>query len=214
MRTVFKALTVAVALLVTGCPHGLSLEVVGPPAYDEKGVPSNSFYEDLARRTSELAAEDEIPSDIHEAWLVAKQQIDDNGIRIIQKVGRIEQWNKFTTTFPTKIYVAKNWDDMSEAWQAIILWHELVHVREYDIHTALKMGTMYIVAEGRWALEVQAYRESFRVMRKFGMPEKDIRDRMLPRAEALYEGYELGAMPHDYAISKAVEIWMLDSPDS
>jgi len=45
------------------------------------------------------------------------------------------------------------------------------------------------------------------------MSEEDIRKRMLPRAESLYTGYELGGMPKDYALQKAVEIWMLDSPN-
>jgi hypothetical protein len=35
---------------------------------------------------------------------------------------------------------------------------------------------------------------------------------MTPRAESLYKDYELGAMPHDYAVKKAVEIWMRDVP--
>jgi hypothetical protein len=139
------------------------------------------------------------------------QEIEDNGIRILPKAEGIEQWEKFTTTFPTKIFVAKNWDEMDEASQAVILWHEIVHVREYDAHTPLKMGLMYLVAEGRWALEVQAYRESYRVRRLFGATEEEIRKHMRPRAESLYTSYELGAMPKEYAIEKAIEIWMIDS---
>lgn len=212
MRIVLTSLALGLTLFATGCPHGLSIDIVGPPAYDENGVPSTPFYEELANRTSEMAEEGVIPSDSHEAWLLAMQEIEDNGIRIIPKAEGIEQWGKFTTTFPTKIYVAKDWDDKSEAIQAEILWHEIVHVREYDVHTPLKMGLMYVVAEGRWALEVQAYRESYRVKRLFGASEEAIRGHMRPRAESLYEGYELGAMPKEYAIEKAIEIWMLDSP--
>ena len=32
-------------------------------------------------------------------------------------------------------------------------------------------------------------------------------------AASLYDGYDLGGMPKKYAIEKAVEIWMLDSPN-
>jgi hypothetical protein len=200
----------AACLLLSGCP-GTSVRVHAPPQYAD-GVPSDTYYEKLAMRTSEMAPEGAIPSDPHEAWLVAMQEIEDHGIEILPKASGIEQWQKFTTTFPTKIYVSVDWDEKSEDVQAEILWHELVHVREYDEHGELLMGLMYITAEGRWALEVQAYRESFRVARTFGVPEERIRDRMHPRAESLYESYELGLMPREYAVEKAIEIWMLDSP--
>jgi len=209
MRTILVSAVACSFLLLAGCP-GLAVKVHAPPQYED-GVPSDSYYEDLARETSEMAANGVIPSDPHEAYLLAMQEIEDNGITILPKAEGIEQWQKFTTTFPTKIYVAATWDEMSEPTKAEILWHEIVHVREYDKHTPLLMGLMYVTAEGRWALEVQAYRESYRVKRLFGVPEEEIRKMMKPRAESLYESYELATMPHDYAIDKAVEIWMLDS---
>jgi len=213
MKTLLKSLAVCSALFAAGCPHGLPAGIVGPPVYAE-GVPQDTHYEEMAMRTSEMAAEGEIPSDPHEAWVLAMQEIEDNGIRIVPKAEGLEAWGKFTTTFPSTIFVATDWEETNEAMQAVVLWHEIVHLREYDAHTPLVMGTIYLsVAEARWALEVQAYRESFRVMRIFKMSEEDIRKRMLPRAESLYTGYELGGMPKDYALQKAVEIWMLDSPN-
>ena len=209
MKTVLTSALACSLFLSTGCP---GVTVHAPPRYADDGTPSDSYYEDLARATSEMAPDGVIPADPHEAYLLAMQEIEDNGIEIVPKAdGHLEQWTKFTTTFPTKIFVAANWDEKSEDVQAEILWHEIVHVREYDKHTPLLMGLMYVTAEGRWALEVQAYRESFRVQRLFGVSEERIQARMEPRAEALYKSYELGTMPHDYAIGKAVEIWMLDS---
>jgi hypothetical protein len=213
MKKVLTSLAVVLAFFMMGCPHGLPEGIVGPPVYQD-GVPQDLHYEQMAMRTSEMAGEGEIPSDPHEAWVLAMQEIEDNGIRIIPKAQGIEKWEKFTTTFPTKIFVSKNWDTYDEATQAVILWHELVHVREYDAHTPLVMGTIYLgVAEARWALEVQAFRETFRVRRIFGEAEDKIRAAMRPRAERLYESYDLGGMPKEYAIDKAVEIWMLDSPN-
>lgn len=197
-------------LLFAGCP-GMTVKVHAPPQYED-GVPTDTYYEDLARETQDMAPEGVIPEDPHEAYLLAMQEIEDNGIEVLPKAVGIEQWEKFTTTFPTTIYVSADWDEKSEASQTETLWHELVHVREYDRHTPLLMGLMYFTSEGRWALEVQAYRESFRVKRIFGVSEKDIRKMMRPRAEALYKSYELGTMPHGYAVDKAVDIWMLDSP--
>ena len=212
MNKILASLTVILMFFMTGCPHGLPEGIAGPPSY-ENGAPQDPHYEEMAMRTSEMAAEGEIPSDPHEAWLLAMQEIEDQGIRIVPKAEGIEKWDKFTTTFPSKVFVSKDWDDKDEATQAIILWHEIVHLREYDAHTPLVMGVIYLsVSEARWALEVQAYRESFRVMRLFGMEEEQIQKRMRPRAERLYVGYELSTMPKDYALDKAVEIWMLDAP--
>lgn len=210
MRTVLTSTLFCSLFLLPGCKD-LAAQVHAPPQYSEDNVPSDLYYEDLAKRTSEMAAEGVIPSDPHEALLLAQQEIADNGIEIVPKAGDYEDWTKFTTTFPTKIFVSKGWDEKSEAGQAEILWHEIVHVREYDVHTPLLMGLMYVTSEGRWALEIQAYRESFRVQRLFGVPEDEIQAGMEPRAESLYKSYELGTMPHDYAIGKAVEIWMQDS---
>ena len=210
MRKVLLSALLGSALLSTSC-KSLGVRVHAPPTYTGN-VPSDTYYEELAAETTEMATAGEIPADPHEAYLLAKQEIDDRGIEIVPKAEGYEQWDKFTTTFPTKIFVAKGWDEYTEDRKAVILWHELVHVREYDRHTPLLMGLMYVTSEGRWALEVQAYRETFRVERKFGVPEDRIRENMDVAAEKLYEEYELGTMPRDYAIGKAIEIWLLDVP--
>jgi hypothetical protein len=211
MRKVLAAVLACSFLMLGSCRSLGSIKVHGPPQYSEEGVPSDLYYEELAAETQDMAPPDLIPADPEEALRVAEQQIADHGIEIVPKAEGIEQWEKFTTTFPTKIFVSKGWEEKSVASKAEILWHELVHVREYDRHTPLLMGLMYVTSEGRWALEVQAYRESYRVQRLFGVSEEDIRRQMEPRAVALYESYELGTMPRDYAVGKAVEIWMLDS---
>jgi len=212
MRTLLVSLLTCLLIALGGC-RGVAVKVHAPPQYSEAGVPSDLYYEKLAHETADLSAEGEIPSDPHEAFLLAQQQIKDHGIDLVPKAEGVKEWEQFTTTFPTKIFVATDWDEKSEAAKAEILWHELVHVRQYDRHTPLLMGLMYVMSEGRWALEVEAYRESFRVQRIFGVPEDKIRAQMKPRAEKLYKEYEFGTMPRDYAVNKAVEIWMLDSPN-
>lgn len=198
---------------LAGCKTLNSVRVHGPPAYVD-GVPQDLHYEKLAYRTQEMAVEGEIPSDAKEAYLVALQEIEDQGVRVLPKAeSGYEQWDNFTTAFPTVILVAPDWEERSYANRAATLWHELVHLREYDEHGELLMGLMYWTAEGRWSMEVQAYRETFRVYRILGEPEENIRKAMRPRAEKLYEGYQLELMPREYAVEKAVEIWMLDSPN-
>lgn len=196
-------------LLVTGCPRGAT-EVPELPMYIE-GLPTTRYFENLAYETSEMAPEGAIPRDPEEALAEAQRLIKERHIRVLPKAEGHEGWGKFTTTFPRKIYVATYYEDLGPKFKASTMWHELVHVRQYDRHTPKYMGMLYLTAEGRWALEVQAYRETFRAMRLFGVPEKAIQEQMVPTAEMLYEYYELGSMPRDYAITKAVEIWMTDS---
>lgn len=198
---------------LSGCKTLKSARVHAPPTYVD-GVPQDLHYEKLALRTQEMAPEGEIPLDPKEAYLLAIQEIEQRGVRVLPKGDSdIEQWDQFTTTFPGVILVAPNWEERSEANRAVVLWHEIVHLRQYEKYGPVLMGLMYLTSEGRWAMEVQAYRETFRVHRLFGVPEETIRKAMVSRAERLYVSYELGTMPRDYAIEKAVEIWMLDSPN-
>jgi hypothetical protein len=193
---------------VFGCP-GVAGHVPRPPTY-ENCVPSDPFYHDLAASTDDLSEPEEIPSNPHEALILAEQEIADNGISIEPKAQGMEDWSKFTTTFPDTIFVSVEFPDMDESERAEILWHELVHVRQYDRIGTKSFLLMYALAEGRWALEVAAYRESDRVWRLFGASEEDVQVRAARRADSLYDRYELGLMPRECAVSRAVEVWALD----
>ena len=205
---IFLTLLISVA---AACGPLRSVRVQAPPQYAD-GVPSDLHYEKLAERTQEMALEGTIPDDPAEAYRVALALLEERGVQVVPKAtSGSEQWDAFTTAFPKTILVATDWNDLSETARATVLWHELVHLRQYEEHGELLMGLMYVTAEGRWSMEVQAYRESFRVKRVLGESEDLIREGMKRRAASLYNSYELGAMPREYAINKAVEIWMLDS---
>lgn len=191
-----------------GCP-GLAGRVPRPPTYEDC-VPSDAFYYDLAASTEDLSDPGEIPSDPHEALLVIEQEFVDLGISIEPKAQGMEDWSNFTTTFPDTIFVSVSFPDMDEAEKAEILWHERVHVRQYDRLGVEDFIVMYAFAEGRWALEVAAYRESDRVARLFGATEEQIEARMARRSDTLYEGYKLDQMPRECAVSRAMEVWALD----
>jgi hypothetical protein len=180
---------------------------------------SEPYYMDLAQGTQFLAKSDEIPSDPHMALEKARMVISDWDVDIEYKADGIEDWSKFNTTFPKTIYVTKDFDKHQIEIQAVILWHEIVHLREYKEMDPKTFYEHYIFPEGRWALEVQAYRESFRVMRLLGLSESRIRAKMTDQAESLYEGYELGQMvengpgiPKQCAVDVAIDIWLTDAP--
>jgi hypothetical protein len=197
--------------MLGGCRTLSSVKVHAPPQYED-GRPTDLHYENIARRTQEMAPEGRIPADAREAYLLALDELEARGIKVLPKAeSGYEQWDQFTTTFPHTILVAPGWDELSYASRAATLWHELVHVREYEEYGELLMGLTYFTAEGRWAMEVQAYRETFRVLRILGRSEEDLRKSMHARADGLYEGYSLGSMPREYAVETAIDIWMLDS---
>ena len=208
--TMRRIAAVSLVLGLLGCP-GFTEGVPRPPTYEEC-KPSDPFYWDMANATVDMAGPAEIPSDPIEAFKVAQEQIDDRKVKIIPKVDGFEDWSRFNTTFPDTIYTSKDYPNYSDAGKAAVLWHELVHVRQYDRHRAAKFFTMYAFAEGRWAIEVQAYRESYRVRRLWGDDEENIREAMRSRAEMLYKEYELWQMPEECAIQGAIDIWMQDSP--
>ena len=205
-------------LLLAGCP-GFTYDAPRPPTWDDECKMSEPYYMDLARGTQFLAKEGEIPSDPHMALEKARMLISDWDVDIEYKADGIEDWSKFNTTFPTVIYVTKDFDSRSIEIQAVILWHEVDHLREYKEMGPAVFFQHYAFAEGRWALEVQAYRDGFRVMRLLGMSESSIRAKMTDQAESLFVGYELGqvnengpGMPKKCAVDVAIDIWTTDIP--
>ena len=194
---------------LAGCP-GFTKDVPQAPTYNEC-TPSHSFDADLAASTEDMSVAGDFSSDPTEAKAQAEKILEELDIEIIPKAEGIEDWGRFTTTFPDKLYLSTNYPSMSVDSQAGLLRHELVHVREYQRHGVSKFFTMYAFAEGRWALEVQAYRESFRARRLFGEDERSIQEAMRGTAENLYKSYSLDLMPKECAIEGAIEIWMEDA---
>lgn len=206
-----KRLLPVLLLLASGCP-GFKYEAPRPPTWDDQCQPSDPYYLELAQGTQFMAEEGEIPSDPQEALDKALEYIESKGVDLEYKADGIEDWSKFNTTFPKTIYVTKDFDSKSIESQAGTLWHEIAHLREYEEMKPETFYQHYVFPEGRWALEVQAYRESFRVMRIFGFSESRIRSRMTVQAEGLYENYELDQMPKACAVDGAINLWATDIP--
>jgi len=193
--------------LSTACraAHGIPR----PPSYEDC-VPTHRFYHDLAASTEDMSAPGEVSSDPDVALDRVLDDLESQGIALVPKASGIEDWSKFTTTFPDTIFLGRDFPTWSVAERAEILWHERVHVREYERLGVERFLVVYAFAEGRWALEVQAYRESFRVMRTFGISEDVVLGLMRPRAESLYDNYDLDQMPRECAVQGAIDVWMLD----
>jgi hypothetical protein len=202
--------TLVIALSLTGCWGKISAP--RPPTWEVKScTPDDDYYLELAQDDTHLTDLRDISRDPEVAVLQAKDILEDWSVAIIPKAKGIEEWSRFSTTFPTAVYVAEGFDRMPSVYQAIILWHEIVHLRQYQALTPKVFYDHYLFSEGRWALEVQAYREDFRLIKKFSpATDAELLLFMQYRAESLYSQYKISMMPQECAIRRAIDIWSMD----
>jgi hypothetical protein len=205
----------AFALLIVGCKTGGQyVPDPLPPIYDQHCTPSHTTYEDLAWDTTDFTAPGEIPTDPTEAFKKIEGMIKAKGINIVPKaVTGVDQFDKFTTTLPRNIYVSPDYLSRSDRDKAILLWHEWVHVKQWQRLGVQEFARRWLAsAEGRFSLETPAYRESFRLYRLFNVfkSEEALRKYAHKRAEAFYNGYALAGMPKPCMLALAVEIWSYD----
>ena len=213
-----KYLLIIASLVVQiGCKTAQTRAIPLPPLYDNDCGTSHTHYAELAFDTQDLAPEGSISSDPQEALDAALKWIEDwelaNGskIEIVQKskLG-IEQFDRFTTTLPTRIYVKDRFFDGPIRYQAEVLWHEIVHVRQWTrLGTAL-MAELWLSPHGRMALETVAYRESARMRILFGETPESIVRYSEGRAKSLYEGYALQTIPWDCYRPQVVNVLTAD----
>lgn len=181
-----------------------------PPEYSEACEPTHDYYYRMAHSTQDMIPLHEIPKDPQEALDLAKQKIGERGIEILQK-GEGDPTHMFTTTLPGQIYLAYGFDE-SDAWlQAATLWHELVHVNQWERMGEDSFVEHYAFPDGRLALETPAYRQTFMVLRHFGAQEEKLLPFQQKTFDALYEGYGLGIIPRECAEKMTFEVWGIDN---
>ncbi len=89
--------------------------------------------------------------------------IDGFGMRIEKKTSRANVMSKFTTTYYKEMRLGIDFDELDEPIQAVVMAHELVHVYQWRHYGRAKFGPKYVMSgRFRWAMEMQAYRESVR----------------------------------------------------
>lgn len=86
------------------------------------------------------------------------------------KVAKTGRFARLTTTYYQHVRVPEDWDERGTLGQVLTLAHELVHVRQWRKYGRARFGGRYVFSpRWRWAMEVQAYRESIRVRKVLGM---------------------------------------------
>lgn len=195
-----------------GCP---SLYVPpASPTYTD-GVPDSTFYQDRAASTQYLDLVGDVPADAESAAVFCEAQIRELGWTLQPKGADPEtQWGRFTTTSANVLPVVllgTSWPDKTTEQRARTLCHELVHCYQWDDLGDGVFPPTYLLSEGRWSLEVPAYRMSLRVW-KDQHPDATIADTEAQArryATNLFTKYDLN-MPRAYAVETAVAIMMED----
>lgn len=71
---------------------------------------------------------------------------------------------KPTVTMPITIYLGKDFSKYSKPTQAAILWHEIVHARQWRDSKAI-FPLRYPLRKWQWSFETHGYRQQCRVIR-------------------------------------------------
>jgi len=194
-------------LVLAGCP-ALLKKIIPAPTYDDQCVPSDDYYLALANETKDMAELGEIPEDPKEALAAAERAIEQYGYKLVIKseTGK-EQVDMFTTTLDGVIFLEHDWESKTDRSQATVLWHELVHVRQWERLGPEKMTLTYAVTEGRWAIETQAYRETARILVLFGATDDEMEAWTKRRQDSFYQGYALFGMPRECFDALSEDVW-------
>lgn len=192
--------------VLTGCQD--SLLPPRPPSYDKACVPSHDYYVRMAHDTQDMGT-DPIPADPREAIAKALLDLEDRGVVVSEK-SKSDPTAEFSMALPGRVLLSHGFYMMDDRMQAATLWHELVHVRQWERLGERNFLRHYVMAEGRWALEVPAYRESLRVMRHFEMSEDGLKKAAKGQFDSLYEKYGIGTMPRECTEQMTFTIWDLD----
>lgn len=122
--------------------------------------------------------------------------------------------SKMSTTYYKEIRVGSLWEEFIVPKRAAVLKHEIVHAKQWRHYGRASFGSKYIFsARFRWAMEVQAYRESTRVYRTLGAVEKWLREYVNDAVpNSLWGSYALGTLRKDDVYEQTRKILSLELP--
>lgn len=210
-RDSFHDVVLGIVLLVIAAMVLASVGCFPPPGRPvyapDTCVPSADDYAELARDTRDHPRLVEISADPAVALGQALDEVRRLDLELRRKPTTSTELDGFSTTLPGVIWLAADWDEKPLAEQSWLLWHEIVHAKQWRRLGLKRFLMLYAVPEGRWALEVAAYRFSFLLQLHHGEDPELVRDRVQEKARRLHGEYRLGDMPA-CASEGAAAIWL------
>lgn len=170
-------------LILAGCLYGSSLDALkmpDAPAWSPDCEPGAAWMKELAY--SDEYVLDEVPGDAAAARDLCLGEISRRGFLTFLK----PEEERVATTVPYAVFLGKKFDDEPAEGQAAVACHELVHVK-WEQAVGLHAAKIYATTYGRLAVEANAYRESYRVMRAVGVPEAEVEEAARRRAATFGE---------------------------
>lgn len=98
--------------------------------------------------------------------------------------------SKMSTTYYKQVRLGTTYRKLSDGGKALTDGHETVHVKQWRHYGRSTFRTRYLFwTRWRWAVEVQAYAESVRVLVALGARDEEIREYITSRPTVLWEKY-------------------------
>jgi hypothetical protein len=182
------------------------------PTYDDSCTPSHTYYLKIARSDEDLIPKDKLPSKADESLALAVSYLDENGISMIEKDDTFPN-KDMSMALPTVIVLAQDFWSRPVYAQATTLWHEIAHIHQWKRFGKPKMSLLVIKAEGRWAIETVAYRQSIRSYAALGYSRDSILKYADSTFEMLYDRYDLSSIPKHCAYKNTMDVWMKEIPE-
>lgn len=182
-------------------PSLLLLSACAKPAIFGSNVPTDETH-NLDAHEVEFAEDsgcqqDWVTENPEKNVAIAHALLKDLGIKI-------KKGNTFAgaTTLPKILWVAPDFDERHPFDQAVLLSHELAHYCQvfYFGEDAFYLE-MYPYPDSRWGLEMQAYAQSVRTMKKQGLPDEKILEYIEEVIKLLRKKYSFyGINPQQFEI--------------
>lgn len=167
--------------------------------------PKPDYDRALARRFEDLRlGEYDTPEKMLAHCLAELQRY---GVRIAKKAPMKTKYARMTTAFYRQVRVGTTWDRKSTAAKAVTLAHELVHIRQWRHFGRIAFGSSYVFsARWRWAMEMNAYRESMRAMKILGYSKTHRKNSATTRGPSMYGTYALRGLRRDHVVNYTREV--------
>ena len=130
------------------------------------------------------------------------------GVRVVPKTSIFgSRLSKMSTTYYSEIRLGTDYPRLSQAWQAVVMGHEMLHARQWRAYGRNRFRTRYLFrTRWRWAVEVQAYAESLRIMVALGFSSEAIESYISTRGDVLWENYALRSLRKDHVLRYTAQI--------
>ena len=161
----------------------------------------------MARSERFLTHHWDIPKHPGRAYLKARFLIQEAGWGFKSQNTGTRFSRMFTVTMNHNIWLSESWEEYPVWKKAMILWHELVHIRQRQEWGHTRFLLRYMTPRGRWAIEVPAYRMSIRVCERLSQGEFNSTAYIHKKINSFRQNYRLQLINYPQYKTETLIIW-------